>query len=309
MRFTLLLAAFTLVTQAQAEVGVIDPSAFGARFQAENVSRGLLRVTDPDGFIGTGFVIDADAGLIMTAAHVVSLKFDGTYTLTQDNGLTLHAVPLWKSASFDESVTMVRDVNQTMIQTLIWQQTRRGQYPMYEDLNPDYLKQRDAGVLRVVSEDLAAFKAAALPALKIRTTALAKGERLFLGGFARVHYHPGFLNFLGQALPQRAPLGNTTGLLTYKTGLYYDVQGGRMITRANPDQEQNQGFFLDSDALDTFQGDSGAPVLDQDGMVVAIHNASDASTGNPRDMLTRRSLMTAATPIGSALREFHASQK
>lgn len=307
MRFTLLLAAFTLVTQAQAEVGVIDPSAFGARFQAERISRSFFRIEDPDQGWGTAFVIDAEQGLVMTAAHVVIARMDGTYTLTQADGLTLHAVPVWKSATFDESVFFVGDVNHTMIQTRIWQQTRRGQYPLYEDLSADFMKQRDVAVLKIKAEDLAAFKAAQIPAVKIRTTPLEKGERLFLAGYAPAHYHPGFLAYLNQALPDRAPLRNTDGTLTYKTGKFFEIQSERLLTRANLEQEQDQGHFLDSDAIDSFQGDSGAPVMDQDGAIVAIHDASDCSLGSPRENMARRSLVTLATTIQGALIEFHAA--
>lgn len=313
-RLKLLVAAFLLaclpLPSARAQLGQVDATRIAPSFPLDKVKKSVfcIREAGRKGFdqnCATASLIHS-SGLIATAAHVVSGHGDRDFEIATAGGKTFRVQTVWISPSYNQNSPFLRDPQKLMMAEARMRFSAEGfrQTPVFDEIDPGVFSRADLALLRVVAEDLPALLATGAEPLAIRSAPpLASGEILLLAGFTWTHYAQGYLDSLGQSLGMS--LKNTDGGFSVLAGRYYGTQGKLLLTRATPAQEK--GEDLNTDAIDSFSGSSGAPVLDTEGRIVAFHSASDSSLGQfSRIRKSMVQIATAAEHLGEGLKSLGA---
>jgi hypothetical protein len=313
------LAAAALAGSARAEIGVVDPRAWGARFDPDAAARAVFCIR-PDGpatpnTCASAFLISAQ-GYVLTAHHVDSpadsrhpAKTDWSPGAASKQVLidargTRYRLHLVKYLAAEASnKPFVKDP--TKLMRLRFMARTYGTAPAFdilEEIDPQNYDQFDAVLLKIDDADLHLLKEAGIEPLPLRRGPPQAGERLFLAGWPWAHYPNGWFNGLRDAIsaahPGRPAARNTDGGFSYLTGLCARVQSRTVVTQATP--EQAKGKDPDTDAIDSFWGDSGGALLDADGRVVGVHWGSD----NVADAAGAKAIVTFATSIDDVREAF-----
>lgn len=300
-----------LSLSSMAEIGIVKPEKWGANFKSEDIASAVFcvkksRQNKNNGHCATAFLI-SKTGLVLTAHHVEDLpsghgsrkeeqkNFRATQVLVDQNNqeyrYEIVNYPSWA----DANKVFMPNARELMTQEFI--ASRTGSFVQRSIVNhiaDEHYDRIDTILLKIVDEDLAKLKA---KPLKIRKTALKKGERLFVAGYPWKHYPAPFFESISNDIMAKTknypkPVSHN-GDFSFMTGRFSYYKGHTVVTQANEMQEVAKDW--NTDAIDTAPGASGGAVLDINGHVVAVHHASDSGLG--RMGAIKRSLITFATDI------------
>lgn len=297
MKKDLLRAACALAlaaAPAAADVGCADPRARGARFDADRAASGVFCIRKPGpsagGDCATAFLIHPD-GYVLTAHHVEApaerdhgAKLDwapgpAAAQVLVDGAGNQYRLRLVKypAASAAEK-PFVKDPAKLM--RLRFQSRMTGRpldFDVLAEIDPQAYEQFDAVLLKVDDADLPLLKRRGAAPLPLACAAPAPGDRLFLAGYPWPHYPGGAFAPLKAAIvaakPEAASIRDSDGGFCVLAGRAGPSQGITVTTLATP--AQRAGQEPDTDAIDSFWGDSGGALLDADGRVVGVHWGSD----------------------------------
>ena len=240
-----------------------------------------------------------ELGLIVTAAHVVSHHGDRDFEIVNSQGQSFRVQTVWISQTYNPNADFLRDPQKLMMAEARMRFSGEGfhQQPIFDEIEPGVFSQADIALLKVIPEDLPGLVATGASPLQLRTkTPLLPGDRLLLAGFTWTHYAPNYLDAISKQMAATAGTGNVTlhntnGRFSILAGRYSSTRGELIITRATPAQEK--GEDPGTDAIDSYNGSSGAPILDVNGLVVGFHSASDSSLG--QFAMVRKSMVELST--------------